>query len=53
MRTLWVGYRVTNVEGSLDFSITLGYRELGRVELDDDKRLAVLSFPDEPVATWN
>jgi lactoylglutathione lyase len=51
MRTLYVGYRVTDLERSLAFYIALGYRELGRVRLDDGRQLAVLSFPEEPVAT--
>jgi lactoylglutathione lyase len=51
MRTLFVGYRVADLERSLDFYTTLGYRELGRVQLDSGGQLAVLSFPEEPVAT--
>ncbi|HZI96156.1 MAG TPA: VOC family protein [Actinomycetales bacterium] len=51
MKTLFVAYRVTDLERSLDFYTALGYRELGRVAFDDGGRLAVLSFPDEPVAT--
>ncbi len=51
MRTLFVGYRVSDLERSLDFYAALGYRELGRVAFDDGGRLAVLSFPGEPVAT--
>lgn len=51
MRTLFVAYRVSDLERSLGFYLTLGYRELGRVAFDDGGRLAVLSFPDEPVAT--
>lgn len=51
MRTLFAAYRVSDLERSLAFYTALGYRELGRVGLDDGSRLAVLSFPDEPVAT--
>ena len=51
MRTLFVGYRVSDLERSLGFYTALGYRVLGRVAFDDGGRLAVLSFPDEPVAT--
>ncbi len=51
MRTLFVAYRVSDLERSLGFYVALGYRELGRVAFDDGGRLAVLSFPDEPVAT--
>jgi len=51
MRTLFVAYRVSDLERSLDFYAAVGYRELGRVELGHGGRLAVLGFPDEPVAT--
>lgn len=51
MRTLFAAYRVSNLEQSLAFYTTLGYRVLGRVPLEDGGRLAVLSFPGEPVAT--
>ena len=51
MRTLFVAYRVTDLERSLEFYRALGYRELGRVAFDDGGRLALLSFPDEPAAT--
>ncbi len=51
MKTLFVAYRVTDLERSLDFYTALGYRELGRVAFDDGGRSAVLSFPDEPMAT--
>jgi lactoylglutathione lyase len=51
MRTLFVGYRVSDLERSLAFYQALGYRELGRVELPDDSRLSALSFPDEAAVT--
>jgi lactoylglutathione lyase len=51
MRTLFVAYRVSDLERSLGFYGTLGYRQLGQVAFDDGGRLAVLSFPEEPVAT--
>jgi lactoylglutathione lyase len=51
MRTLLVGYRVTDLVRSLDFYTALGYRELGRVGLPNGGWLAALSFPDEPVVT--
>src|SRR5688500_2146927 len=51
MRTIFVAYRVSDLERSLDFYAALGYRELGRVTFDDGGSLAVLGFPDEPVAT--
>jgi len=51
MKTLFVAYRVTDLDHSLDFYTTLGYMEVGTVALDDGGRLALLKFPDEPVAT--
>ncbi len=51
MRTLFAAYRVSDLERSLTFYTALGYLVLGRVAFDDGGRLAVLSFPDEPVAT--
>lgn len=51
MKTLFVGYRVTDLERSLDFYTALGYHELGLVAFDDGGSLAILKFPDEPAAT--
>ena len=51
MKTLFVSYRVTDLDRSLDFYAALGYAELGRVALDDGGRLALLKFPDEPAAS--
>jgi lactoylglutathione lyase len=51
MRTLFAACRVSDLERSLAFYSALGYLVLGRVALDDGGRLAVLRFPDEPVAT--
>jgi lactoylglutathione lyase len=51
MRTILVAYRVSDLERSLGFYATVGYRELGRVTFDDGGSLAILSFPDEPAAT--
>ncbi len=51
MRTLFAAYRVSDLERSLEFYASLGYRKLGSVELDGGARLAVLGFPDEPAAT--
>lgn len=51
MKTLFVAYRVSDLERSLEFYATLGYVELGRVAVGDGGRLAILKFPDEPVAT--
>ncbi len=51
MRTIFAAYRVSDLDRSLVFYAALGYRALGQVALDDGARLAVLSFPEEPVAT--
>jgi len=51
MRTILVGYRVSDLEQSLAFYLAVGYRELGRVPLPDGARLAVLGLPDEPAAS--
>ncbi|MGW2788187.1 VOC family protein, partial [Streptomyces populi] len=51
MRTLFVSYRVTDLERSLRFHSSLGYDVLGRVETGDGGRLVVLKFPEEPAAS--
>lgn len=51
MKTLFVAYRVTDPDHSLDFYTTLGYTEIGRVAGADGGRLVILRFPDEPAAT--
>ncbi|NEB33536.1 VOC family protein [Streptomyces sp. SID14446] len=51
MRTLFVSYRVTELDRSLGFYTALGYIELGRVEAGDGARLVTLKFPDEPAAS--
>jgi lactoylglutathione lyase len=51
MKTLYVAYRVTDLNRSLAFYSTLGYIEVGQVALDDGARLVILKFSDEPVAT--
>jgi lactoylglutathione lyase len=51
MKTLFVSYRVTDLDRSLDFYTAVGYGELGRVEVGDGARLVILKFPDEPVAS--
>jgi lactoylglutathione lyase len=50
-KTLHTAYRVTDLNVSLDFYTTLGYREIGRVDLGDGNSLTMLSFPDEDVVT--
>ncbi|MEV5612707.1 VOC family protein [Streptomyces sp. NPDC052225] len=51
MKTLFVSYRVTDLDRSLAFYGALGYAELGRVETGDGTRLALLKFPEEPAAS--
>jgi lactoylglutathione lyase len=51
MKTLHTAYRVTDLTHSLAFYTTLGYRELGRVDLGDGNSLTMLSLPDEDVVT--
>ncbi|MFG1664917.1 VOC family protein [Streptomyces sp. Y7] len=51
MKTLFVSYRVTDLDRSLGFYTTLGYAELGRVESGDGARLVILHFPNEPTAS--
>ena len=51
MKTLFVSYRVSDLERSLGFYTALGYVELGRGEIGDGTRLVILKFPDEPAAS--
>lgn len=51
MKTLFVSYRVTDLDRSLGFYTALGYAELGRVEAGDGARLLILKFPGEPAAS--
>ncbi|WP_406261535.1 VOC family protein [Streptomyces nigra] len=51
MKTLFVSYRVTDLDRSLDFYTALGYAELGRVALGDGAHLVLLRFPEEPAAS--
>ncbi|WP_449349654.1 VOC family protein [Streptomyces shaanxiensis] len=51
MKTLFVSYRVTDLDRSLAFYTALGYIELGRIQAGDTTHLAILSFPDEPSAS--
>jgi lactoylglutathione lyase len=55
VRTLFVSYRVTDLDRSLGFYTALGYIELGRVEGrgegGDRARLVILKFPGEPAAS--
>ena len=51
MKTLFVSYRVTDLDRSLGFYTALGYAELGTVNTGDGARLAILKFPAEPAAS--
>ena len=51
MKTLFVSYRVTDLDRSLVFYTALGYVELGRVEAGDRSHLVILKFPGEPAAS--
>jgi len=51
VKTLFVSYRVTDLDRSLAFYTALGYVELGRVEGGDGSRLVILGFPGEPAAS--
>ena len=51
MKTLHVAYRVTDLTESLKFYSTLGYAELGRVDLGRGATLTVLKFAGEDAAT--
>ena len=51
MKTLFVSYRVTDLDRSLGFYTALGYVELGRVEVGEGTRLVILKFPGEPAAS--
>ncbi|WOX07369.1 VOC family protein [Streptomyces sp. N50] len=51
MKTLFVSYRVTDLDRSLAFYTALGYVELGKVDIGDGARLVILKFPGEPAAS--
>ena len=51
MKTLHTAYRVTDLAASLAFYATLGYHEVGRVDVGGGTTLTVLSFPGEQVVT--
>jgi lactoylglutathione lyase len=51
MKTLFVSYRVTDLDHSLAFYTALGYVEVGRVGPGDGTRLVMLRFPDEPAVS--
>jgi lactoylglutathione lyase len=51
MKTLFVSYRVTELDRSLAFYTALGYAELGRVDGVDGRRLVLLKFSGEAAAS--
>jgi lactoylglutathione lyase len=51
MRTLHPAYRVTNLALSLAFYTTLGYEQVGRVDLGEGASLTMLKFPTEEMVT--
>ena len=51
MRTLHLAYRVTDLTASLDFYAALGYRQVGRVDLDEGATLTMLKFPGDELVT--
>jgi lactoylglutathione lyase len=51
MRTLHTSYRVSDLAASLKFYTTLGYTQVGRVDLGGGASLTMLKFPDEEVVT--
>ena len=51
MKTRHTAYRVTDLNVSLGFYFTVGYREVGRVDLGEGNSLTMLSLPDEDVVS--
>ncbi|MBO0853823.1 MAG: VOC family protein [Nocardia sp.] len=51
MKTLFVSYRVNDLDRSLAFYTALGYAQLGRAEPGDGSRLVILAFPGEAAAS--
>lgn len=51
VKTLHCAYRVTDLDTSLGFYLTLGYQVIGRVDLGGAATLTVLKFPNESVGT--
>ncbi|MDI3405164.1 VOC family protein [Streptomyces cavernicola] len=51
MKTLFVSYRVSDLDRSLAFYTALGYVALGRVDIGEGNRLVLLAFPGEPAAS--
>src|SRR5216110_3474371 len=51
MRTLHLAYRVKDLAASLDFYTALGYRQVGRVDVDGSATLTMLKFPGDELVT--
>jgi lactoylglutathione lyase len=51
MKTLHTAYRVADLTRSLDFYLTLGFAEVGRVPLPGDVTLVCLKLQDDAVTT--
>lgn len=51
MRTLFVSYRVTDLDRSLAFYRALGYVAMGTIAVGGGSRLVLLRFPEESIAT--
>jgi lactoylglutathione lyase len=51
VKTLHTAFRVTDLAASLDFYATLGYDEVGRIDVGGGTILTVLKFPGEQVVT--
>lgn len=51
MKTLFVSYRVTDLDRSLGSYTAFGYSELGRVEVGDGASHIILIIPHEPAAS--
>ncbi len=50
-KTLHPAYRVSDLHSSLEFYSSLGYEQVGRVELGDGNSLAMLKLPGDEVVT--
>ncbi|MFJ9544397.1 VOC family protein [Streptomyces sp. NPDC101225] len=51
MKTLFVSYRVTDLDRSLGFYTAVGYTVLGRIDTGAGSRLVLLAFPGETAAS--
>jgi len=51
MKTLHSAYRVTDLEASLAFYTSLGWEQVGRVDIGGGTSLTMLKFPSDEVVT--